>query len=222
METKHTACVIGASGLIGGFLLQELLANSYFNEVRILVRETLPIQHTKLLQFVTDFNNKTNIEEGVGKGSHLFICIGTTKNKVKGNKDLYTSIDVDIPLNVASIAKNNGYSNVSLVSAVGANSNSSNFYLQLKGIAETKIAALQFKATFLYQPSLLLGKRNEERIGERIAQLIMPLFNFLFIGKFKKYKPIEAKSVAIAMIKNAIDVNKKGVFIKQNSLNGIR
>lgn len=192
--------VLGYTGLTGGELVQQLLNDNTISSVSILVRKPVELSHSKLTVQVTDFNNLTNFRKKLGRGNCLFCCIGTTQSKVKGDKEAYRKVDVDIPVNAAKMAMDAGFSTYLLVSAVGANAHSTNFYLKLKGEVEKEIAALNFHAFHTFRPSFLLGVRKEVRVGERIAKGAIKVLSFLLFGSMKKYKGIYAKDVANAMV----------------------
>lgn len=196
----QTALVIGASGLIGSQLIDLLLSDTSFTEVRILVRNPASLSHPKLKTLVVNFNDYGDIKEKIGAGHSVFCCVGTTQKKVKGDREAYRKVDYQIPLNTANAAIENGFKKYLLVSAVGANPAARNFYLQLKGAAETAIGKLGFESIHIFRPSLLLGNRKEFRAGEKIAQVSMGALSFLFAGPLKKYKPIQSIDVAKAMV----------------------
>ena len=208
----QSAVIIGASGLIGSHLLDQMLNDHAFITVKILVRKELEIKHHKLRQVVVNFNNINDYTNKLGTGESIFCCIGTTQKKVKGDKDAYEKIDHDIPVNAAKIEVANGFKKFLIVSSVGANASSSNFYLQLKGRTEGDIMKFPFESISIFRPSMLLGKRKEWRPGERIGQVVMQSLSFAFAGGFKKYKPIEAEDVARAMIAQS-KLNEKGVSL---------
>jgi uncharacterized protein YbjT (DUF2867 family) len=209
-----TAVVLGATGLIGKQLLQLLLNDNSFTEVRALVRSDLPITHSKLRNAKIDFGNQSQFMDAIGKGDFVYCCVGTTMKKVKGDKDAYRKVDYDIPINAARYALENGFSQYALVSAVGANAQSSNFYLRLKGEVEAALSAMPFRSVHIFRPSVLLGERAEHRKGESIAQSVMNAFSFLLVGGAKKYKPVQGRDVAAAMIA-ATKLAKPGKHIYQ-------
>lgn len=207
---KQTAVVIGATGLIGNHVVEALLNDSTFTIIRTLTRRPLAIIHQKLQQHIVNFNDLNNYKEKFGEGDVIFCCIGTTQKKVKGDNALYEKIDFDIPVNAAEIGIANNFKKYLIVSAVGANENSSNFYLKLKGKTENAIKQFAFESIGIFQPSILLGNRKEVRRSEKIMQKIMKLFSRLLLGSFKKYRAIDAKDVAKAMVQ-ASKENNPGV-----------
>lgn len=200
---QQTALVLGATGMIGNSLLHYLLNDETYSKVIVLVRSPLNYMHEKLQVHVVDFTNAQSYSEHFENGDVIFCCIGTTMKKVKGDKILYRQIDFDIPVNAARLGIEKGYKKYILVSAVGAEASSGNFYLKLKGETEDAVKAFSYDAIQIMRPSLLLGKRMEMRFGEQVAQAVMPVFSFLLGGGLSKYRPIQAGVVAKAMIKAA-------------------
>ena len=209
---ESTAVVIGATGLIGNSLVKQLVNDSTFSKITILVRTWDDFSHPKLEVIPVNFNNLDELRTKLPTGNTIFCCIGTTQKKVKGDKDAYRKIDFDIPVNLAQLGIEKGYRQYVLVSAVGANRRSSNFYLRLKGQVEEAICELPFEAITIFRPSVLIGNRNEKRIGERIGIALVKTFSFLLTGKRSIYKAIQADEVARAMLLSAT-INKKGITI---------
>jgi uncharacterized protein YbjT (DUF2867 family) len=197
---RKTAVVLGATGLIGQHLVQELLQNEYFIKVRLLVRRPLTLNHPKIDIQVVNFNDEKDIAARIDIGDVIFCCVGTTRKKVKGNKTEYRKVDYDIPIITARLGVQHGFSQFLMVSAIGANPVAANFYLQLKGCIEEDITALPFEAIHIFRPSLLLGKREEFRLGERFGAVVIKAISFLLIGAWRKYKPIQAADVAKSMV----------------------
>lgn len=195
-----TAVVIGASGLTGNLVVEELIKDTDFKTVRLLVRSTVDKNHPKIKQQIVNFNSPADYEKNFGEGDVIFCCIGTTQKKVKGDKEKYEKIDHDIPVNAAKIGLAHHFKKFLIVSSVGANENSSNFYLRLKGKTENSLKNFPFESLSIFQPSLLNGKRKESRMSEAIAQTLMDILSFLLLGPFQKYKAIGANNVAKAMV----------------------
>jgi uncharacterized protein YbjT (DUF2867 family) len=198
MPTQN-AVVLGATGLIGGLLLQKLLNDDAFATITILVRKPVDIQHAKLKTIVTDFNNLEQFKANIDKPDVVFSCIGTTQKNVKGDNVLYTKIDFDIPTHAALFAKEAGCESFLIVSSVGANAKAKNFYLRLKGQVENAVSNSGINSVHIFQPSMLLGNRKEHRVGEGFLQTTIKALSVFFTGKLRKYKAIEAADVAVAM-----------------------
>ncbi|MET3115572.1 uncharacterized protein YbjT (DUF2867 family) [Pedobacter sp. CG_S7] len=211
MEKK--AILLGASGLIGSNLLQQLLISHNYKEVLVVVRKTLNIQHPKLKQLVVDFD-QLNKQANQIEGDVVFCCLGTTRKKTP-DKEQYKKIDHQYPIDAAWIAYSNGATQYHLVSALGANVNSKVFYSKLKGEVEKDLKAIPFKAIHIYRPSLLDGHRSENRLAERLMISIMRVINPILIGPLRKYRSINIETVAAAMLKKSLE-DTKGIFIYQS------
>lgn len=195
MSTKQVT-LFGGTGLIGGFLLDLLLADQTISKVRVVTRKPLVKQHDKMEVFEIDFSKPEEIERSIGGSKVVFSCIGTTQAQVRGDKKAYRKIDYDITHNIALGCKTKKVDHFLFVSSAGANSGSSNFYMGLKGEIDDAVLNQKLNATTIFRPSLLLGKRTKFRPGERLAQIIMPLFSFLMPTKLKA---IRGERVAKAM-----------------------
>ncbi|MEI9947189.1 MAG: NAD(P)H-binding protein [Chitinophagaceae bacterium] len=209
---ERTASLIGATGLIGNYLLQELLKDDYFTTVRLLIRRPVALSHPKLEKKLVDFNDAESFKLALEGTTIIFCCIGTTTKKVKGNKELYRKIDFDIPVNTAKFGKETGCETFVFVSSLGANKNSNSFYLKLKGETEEALKSIGLNSLYIMRPSLLLGKRKEFRLGEKLAEVFMVPVSFLLPAK---YKPVDGMKVAKAMIV-AAKQEKKGIFVYEN------
>ena len=206
---NNTAALIGATGLIGSHLLKFLQDDDHFVEIRALVRRPVQINHPKVKIIILDFEEEKAFREGISGCDAVFVAIGTTQKKVKGDKAAYRKVDYDIPVNAAQYSSEAGCNRFLLVSSVGADSLSSNFYLKLKGEVEDKISSMSIPSISIFRPSMLLGNRQESRPMESIAQVMSKGLSFLFPGKFK---PIAAENVAKAMIA-ASKLDKPGFHI---------
>lgn len=198
--------IIGASGLIGGHLIDELFLLDQ-TTITIFTRRPLAFTDKRIKEVILDFSNQVSLNTHLAGFDAVFITVGTTQKKVNGNLEAYRQVDFNIPIMVATACSISKIDRLLIVSSVGANAKSNNFYLQLKGQVEEYVTSLPISYVGIFQPSLLLGKRNEFRLGERIAQFMLPLFSFLMPSQ---YKPISALLVAKAMISQA-ETKQKGV-----------
>ncbi|GAA4327870.1 NAD(P)H-binding protein [Flaviaesturariibacter amylovorans] len=198
-----TTTLIGATGLIGGHLLEALRADPAFGTIRVLLRRPVPFDGPRTELRMVDFNDAAAYRNAIAGSDLIFCAVGTTQQKVGGDKEAYRRIDFDIPVNAARLGRETGCRHLLLVSSVGADASSSNFYLRLKGETEDAVRAAGLPATSIFRPSMLLGNRREVRVGERIGQVLMKTFSFALAGGLRKYKPIEAADVARAMVAKA-------------------
>ena len=206
----NKAIIAGSTGLIGSKLLQILLRETFYDEVLILVRKKIDIQHKKLTQLVVDFDQLDTYAEAI-TGHAIFCCMGSTKAKTPDMK-VYRKIDHDYPLQLAQLAQKNGVKEYHLVSAIGANASSGNFYTKMKGETEDDIIKVGINTTYIYRPSLLTGDRQEKRLMEKIAGGLAKVIDPLLIGSLEKYRSIPAETVAMAMYKQSTK-NEVGVFV---------
>ena len=203
--------LFGATGLIGGYLLKFLLKDSDIHLINLVGRKPFHLQHDKINNIVIDFEDFSSILNSVSGSEIVFVSIGTTMSKVNGDKQKYKSVDFDIIFNIAKACKQKNVRQLIYVSSLGANSNSSNFYLRLKGEIDEAIAELNLNSTSVFRPSVLLGKRNESRPGEKILQFVMPLLDFIIPSDSKA---IKAEDVAKSMLNNSKNY-KSGFHIYQ-------
>jgi len=207
-----TAALVGATGLIGSYLLEELLNDPYFDTVRILIRRPIDITNPKLEKKIVDFNDSDSELVALCNSDVVFCAIGSTMKKVKGDKDAYRKIDFDIPVNLARFCKMTGCEKFILVSSAGADAKSSNFYQRLKGETDQSVKQAGPKMIHIMRPSLLLGERKEFRLGENIGKSVMTTLSFLIP---EKYKAIQGKDVAKVMVALA-KKKEEGFFIHEN------
>ena len=206
----NKAVIAGASGLIGSSLLNILLDAQQYDEVLVLVRRELPVQHKKLVQLVIDFD-KLDDHKAAITGHALFCCLGSTQKKTPDLAE-YRKVDHDYPLQLAQLAKQNGVRQYHLVSALGANARSSNFYLKMKGETEEDIQKVGVERLDIYQPSFLTGHRTEHRPKERFVGSLFKFIDLLLVGGLRKYRSISAETVARAMFKQSLKT-EEGIFV---------
>ena len=205
-----TALVFGSSGLVGSHVLNQLIQHSNYSKIKLFVRSSIKVNDRKIELIQTDFNNLEQHREEM-MGDECFFCIGTTK-KNSPDKNEYQRIELDMPKQVAQIAKSNNIKSYFFVSSVYANSKSSGDYLKYKGLVEKEILSLGFSKVGIMRPSFILGDRKEFRLGEKIGIIIFKLLNPLFIGPLKKMKSIHSETIAKAMIKLANENNNQKIF----------
>ena len=205
------ALIAGATGFIGNELLSQMLADSYFQEVRILVRKEIALQHPKLKQIKISYDNLTANKLDFEGVTHAFCCLGTTMKKA-GSKEAFYKVDFTYCQQVADLAKGAGVLHFQLITSAGASKNSAFYYSQVKGEIEAYIQSLHFESFLILRPSLLMGERKESRFGERMAQIVMGSLAFLIP---KKYKGVQGKTVAKAMLDQARN-NPKGLKIMES------
>ena len=192
------AIILGASGLTGSLLLQKLLALPDYEQILVFNRKKLGVSHPKLTEYIGEVTNLTTFANEFD-AHEVFCCIGTTAKKTP-DKTLYRQIDFGIPVQAAQLCKQKQINTFVVVSAMGANAKSSIFYNRTKGEMEEAVLALNIQNTYILQPSLIVGNRNEKRFAEGFATFIMKLINPILMGGLKKYKSIEADTIAQALL----------------------
>ena len=195
-----TSIVLGSSGLIGMHLLHELEKKNT-NIIAVMRRseKNLP---KKIIPLIVDFDDF--IENGLlPRCDHLYICLGTTIKKA-GSKVEFRRVDLDYCLAFANKAKESGASKISVVTSVGADAKSSNFYLRTKGLLEEGIKKLSFESVCIFQPGLLLGERRESRFLEKIGQKISFITNIFLVGRLRKYRSVKAHDIAHSMANTSL------------------
>jgi uncharacterized protein YbjT (DUF2867 family) len=203
MATTKTATIIGATGLIGSHLLSLLQQDNYYHTIRVLVRRPLEDNHPRTEVKLIDFDDEESFKLGIYGSDAVFVAVGTTQQKVRGDKEAYRKVDHDIPVKAARYCRETDCPQLLVVSSVGADAKASNFYLQLKGEMEEGVKAQNVTSVTVFRPSLLIGNREEKRVGEKVAQVIMPFLALGMFGPLSKYKPVHAADVAKAMMLTA-------------------
>lgn len=193
-----TAIILGATGLVGGKLLDLLLKDDRYTTLKLFSRSSCKITDPKIEEHLGDLFDMEQFAKEF-TADVVFCCVGTTKAKTP-NKETYRKIDYGIPVAATKLAKQNNISTFEVISAMGANPDSSTFYNKVKGEMERDVLAEGVANTYILQPSLIGGDRNEKRFGERMAQFFMGVFGFLIP---KQYKVIEPETIAQAMLKVA-------------------
>jgi uncharacterized protein YbjT (DUF2867 family) len=196
MET--VAIVVGATGLVGREIVQCLLEDSHYNRVIIWVRQATGIKHNKLIERVVDFDDLDS-ETAYFDGAVVFCALGTTIKAAK-TKEAFRKVDYTYPLRLAELVQKHKAKQFHIVTAIGTNPNSSVFYSQVKGQLEAALKQLNLPSLHIYHPSLLLGKRKEFRLGERIGAAFMKVLSIGMIGSLSKYKAIHVKTLAKGMV----------------------
>ena len=207
----NTAIIIGATGAVGKEILKEILENDFYNKVYILGRESIrKLPRGEILtKIIVDFEN-LNFDTSILEDADVFASLGTTI-KIAGSKENQRKIDVDYTVNFAKLCEGKIRS-FNVVSAIGANSKSKNFYNSLKGELEDKLKELNLGVLRIFQPSLLISKREDKRFFERLLIKILPIFQILLKGKMKKYSPIEASLLGKEIVRFATENKGEGTY----------
>ncbi len=207
------ALIAGATGLIGEQLLQLLLDSNSYEEIVVLSRKEISNQNKRIRVVVIDFEDLP-ADASFWQTNDIFCCLGTTMKKV-GSKEAFKKVDYEYPKEIARLCYKRGAESYHLISALGADSDSSIFYNKVKGETEEAIERIGFSRFHVYRPSLLFGDRKEFRLGERVGIYFAKAISFLMLGPLKKYRGIDSAKVAKAMITNA-QKNEPGKFVHES------
>lgn len=210
-----TAMVIGATGLVGREVTNELLRSGW-KEVRLLTRRLLDIENGRLSQHLVDWERLEKYGELFHGVDALFCCLGTTI-KTAGSQANFERVDLEYPLKAAELAHRAGVKQLLVVSAMGANSRSRQFYSRTKGRMEEGVSRSGIPGVHLFRPSLLLGERDEFRRGERAAAFLMTRLEFLMVGRAAKYRAVKGSTVARAMVHIA-EASPPGIHVYPNDV----
>ena len=208
-----TALIAGATGLTGKKLLFSLLNNKEYIRIFVLVRKELAIKDAKLSQIIFNYDNESDYHD-LPIVNEVFCCLGTTIKKA-GSEEAFKKVDMDYPLILADYYSKKGCEKYLIITALGANESSGIFYNKIKGITEEKLKKINFNSIYICRPSLLLGDRDEFRLGELLGKFFAKLVSWFLVGSLKKYRAIEASVLADAMMKLAAK-NEKGIFVVES------
>jgi len=197
IDIMKSAILLGATGLTGGYLLNILLKDANYNKVIVFTRSSLGFKHEKLEEHLVDLLELEKYKNDF-HADEVYCCIGTTKSKTP-DKETYKKIDFGIPVTAAKLCRENNISTFLVISALGADANSSIFYNKVKGEMQHQVLEQGIKNTYIFQPSLIAGNREEERFFEKLGIKGMKVFNNLLVGSFKKYRSIHPETIAKAM-----------------------
>ena len=198
MKEIKTAIILGATGLTGRLLLKKLIADDRYSSIKLFSRKASDNSSPKVEEFIGDilqleqYKNEFTADE-------VFCCIGTTSSKTK-DRTLYKAIDYGIPHEASKLAKANHIPTFMVISAMGANAKSKIFYNRTKGEMEQAVLNQKIPNTYILRPSLILGDRDEKRLGESLGAIMLKISNVLLTGRLKKYRAIKADFIANAML----------------------
>ena len=208
---EKTAVIIGATGAVGKEILKQILADNFYNKVYILGRESIGKlgDEERLTKIIVDFEN-LNFDTSILEDADVFASLGTTI-KIAGSKENQRKIDVDYTVNFSKLCEGKVRS-FNVVSAIGANSKSKNFYNSLKGELEDKLKVMNLGVLRIFQPSLLISKRNDKRFLEELFMKVSSIFQLVLKGKAKKYSPIEVSVLGREIVRFAIENKEQGTY----------
>ncbi|NMH70865.1 oxidoreductase [Bacillus sp. RO3] len=213
MQMTKVALVAGATGLVGSHLIDILLKSPEYIKVISFVRRKSGVEHDKLDERVIPFDQmKLLPHEEI---DDVFCCLGTTIKKAK-SKDAFRKVDYEYPVQLGKLAKEHGAKQYMVISAIGASSGSPFFYSRVKGELEEDLIALYFPVLHIFRPALLLGERDEFRLGEKAGEIISRALRPVLAGKLKRYRSISGRQVAYGMYRVANDPTGEKVTIHES------
>ena len=208
---EKTAVIIGATGAVGKEILKEILAGNFYSRVYILGRESIRKlgDEERLTKIIVDFEN-LNFDTSILEDADVFASLGTTI-KIAKIKENQRKIDVDYTVNFAKLCEGKIRS-FNVVSAIGANSKSKNFYNSLKGELEDKLKVMNLGVLRIFQPSLLISKRDDKRFLEEVFMKVSPFFQLVLKGKAKKFSPIEVSILGREIVRFTVENKEQGTY----------
>lgn len=195
---QKTAIILGATGLTGRLLLARLVADDSYSSIKLFSRRDSGNSSPKIKEFIGDVLQLENFKDDF-TADELFCCIGTTSAKTK-DRTVYKTIDFGIPVAAAKLAKENNIPTFLVISSIGANTKSNIFYSRTKGEMEQAVLNIKIPNTYILRPSLIMGERDQRRIGEHVGAVLLKLTSVFLVGRLKKFRAIEADCIASAMI----------------------
>ena len=210
MSNQKTAIILGATGLTGSILLEKLIDDSRYRKIKVFTRNHVKFKHEKIEEYLIDLFELEKFSE-LFTADEVYCCIGSTQSKTPDN-DTYRMIDFGIPATAAKIAHSNQIETFVVISAMGADADSRFFYNRVKGEMEGAVKDQQIRNTYILQPSLIGGNREESRPFEYAWKKIMSIGDHLLVGKLKKYRSIQPETIANAMIHLTNNDYQSGTF----------
>jgi uncharacterized protein YbjT (DUF2867 family) len=207
------AVIVGATGLVGGWVIQELLAEPRCTRITSVGRRPQAPEVKKWTERIGPMNEVEALLQDVDADS-AFCCLGTTIKKA-GSQSAFEEIDWHLPVRFAKAVKQRSVKQFHVISSLGADAHSKNFYLRTKGRMEEDLRALGFDTLVIYRPSLLLGERAEKRPLEQLSSVAYRWIEPIYPRFLQAWKPIEARHVAQVMVEEAL-LEKKGDRILEN------
>lgn len=214
----RTALLLGATGLVGRHCLSLLLSGDRYDTVRTVGRRRLDQENPRLDQVVLDLDEMESIADRFAVDD-VFCCLGTTI-RTAGSPEAFRKVDVEYPVTAARLGADAGADQFLVVSALGADPDSRIFYNRIKGEMESKLRRLPLQALWVLRPALLLGDRDETRLGEQVAESVLRPLSPLLVGRLRRYRPVAARAVASAMVALAAQEGTGGT-IESNEIEAI-
>ncbi|MFT5592631.1 MAG: hypothetical protein ACI8SR_000993 [Oceanicoccus sp.] len=204
--------VAGATGEVGRRLVEKLIVHNLNADIHVLVRAKSNLFDERVQQHIVDFSQLDSYKLDISFDI-AYCCLGTTIKRA-GSQSAFKCVDHNFILQFAHWAQHHGAKKFACISAIGANAKSSNFYLAVKGETEHALTQMDWHHLWLIRPSLLLGQRDEFRLGEYLGSIVSLFIAPLMFGPLQKYKPIHMLQVAQKMAELVSNKDEKeGCYI---------
>jgi len=204
------ALLLGATGLVGNDCLANLLESDEYEQVRVLCRRPLSVEHPKLDVQVADLDAMEACQSHF-QVDDVFCCLGTTMKKA-GSRQAFRHVDHDLVVQAAQMAQRSSVQRFLVVSAVNANDGSPFFYARVKGQMETALSGLGLPLVAIFQPSLLRGQREERRLAEDWGNIFNRVIDPLIRWTDAYWLPVDSQKVADAMVGMALEGPQTGLY----------
>ena len=198
--------LVGSTGFLGNEILRILGVKDI--STIALGRRTIPNLPDSVEELIIDFNNiKTITFPSI---DHVYLSLGYPLyyQNVMGFmgptlKKNFFEVDFTYQIEIAKKAKNVGARSISLISAVGADSNSWNYYLKTKGMLEEEIIKLEFESTNIFRPGHLMGNKNRFDIvfADVVSRTIDPFLH----GSLERFRSIPVKKVSETVVNRSMN-----------------
>lgn len=198
---SRIALVAGYTGLVGRQLLDRLIRDERYAQIKLVGRRAPELASAKLQTIVTELGQLEPLASQL-VADDAYCCVGTTI-RAAGSRAAFERVDFHMIVDFARAAHAAGVQRLVLVSSLSANPRSPVYYSCIKGRTEQAVREVGFETLHIVQPSLLLGARGEHRPGEALAQRAAPLLNALLPGPLRKYRAVAADDVAAALVELA-------------------
>lgn len=196
MSDQTRIVLVGSTGLIGRAVIEEAVGRPSIHLVAVARRE-VPLPKGARMELLLSDTEHWPDAIAAGRPHTVVIALGTTIKTVGGDKAAFRAVDHDLVLQCAAAAKAAGARQLIVLSSVGAQFASKNFYLSVKGEVEDKLAKLHFDRLDIIRPGLLRGHREgPPRRAERWGMLFSPLVDLLLVGPMRKYRSAKAADLA--------------------------
>lgn len=211
------AVVLGATGLVGSELVRVLLNEKRYSKIIVVARRRLCIVHPRLEQHLIQFNELKQCPIEWFADADVYCTLGTTIKKA-GSKTQFEEVDYHYVIELGKLVKRYHARQMIVITAMGANDKSLFFYNRVKGKTERELQQLELPRLYILRPSLIVGDRREYRFGEHMSAKLATWFSFAFVGIMKRYRPINAKVIAEAMMRIALTEKEKQVTFSSSDI----